>query len=431
VLNFFQCDQGQPLCSRCIRLQIPCIGSGLRRFTFKDETSLVKANHRDGSKTPSSSSSSPPAISRSPVNETAIMTGKLISALQIADFRYDPTCYGYFLHKIPQRLGVNPALDASVNAITAAHVSLYTRERSPDMYTKYGQALSKLRLCLTNPSFSESPETLCAIYLLTICEHWLAVQNPFNAHSEAMIHVLKVASRQHWHIGFEAEMAITLTFNVLLESIANPKIAIDQWFWKLVELYSYKDRSLSLQSLSMENLAKYGKFIHDPDHHIASIKTTYECLKEEGFMLFEKNNAIISSKDPAVLSVSRAIMVGYGVILLLSMVLNRMLSIFDPLDQVLIVQGNSFREQAILLSQQMQHMRPLGAAFIPLCLIATWASATDPDVQDRATAILADYQTDFESVKWLATGDWLKNSFDNFEIRLALNMDPALDPLFV
>jgi hypothetical protein len=429
LLNYFQCDQGQPSCSRCIRLQISCIGSGVRRFTFKDETSLVMATHKDGSNTSSSCSLSPPSISRSPVGQTAIMTSKLVSTLQIEDFRYDPTCYGFFLHKIPQRIGVNPALDASVNAIIASHAALYTRERSPDMFSKYGQALSTLRTCLTDPALAETPETLCAIYLLTVCEHWLAIKNPHNAHSEAMVHVLKVASRQHWHKGFEAEMVNTLSAALLLQSIANPKIILDEWFWKLIDLYSNKNPTSALQSLTMENLAKYNKFIREPENHIEAIKAAYQCLQEESLVMTAKNDAIVSSHDPAVLSVSRSIMVCHGIILCLAIVLNRILSILDPADQILIDQGSAYRDQAILLSQQVQHMRPLGAAFVPLCLVACWASTTDPEFRSRVAAILNDYESDFDSDQWMNTSAWLEKRFDDFNLRLATIIDPCLDAL--
>ena len=39
-----QCDQQKPACSRCTRLEIPCVGSGERKYVFKP-VSFTKLKH--------------------------------------------------------------------------------------------------------------------------------------------------------------------------------------------------------------------------------------------------------------------------------------------------------------------------------------------------------------------------------------------------
>jgi hypothetical protein len=116
------------------------------------------------------------ALPRSPSNETTIIASAFIFTLEVTDLRYDLTCYGPFLKDIPKRLGSNDALDASVNVLTSAFSSLYTRQQSLQTLSRYVNALKALRICLSDPSQAWTANTLCAIYLLLICQ----VRTTFN-----------------------------------------------------------------------------------------------------------------------------------------------------------------------------------------------------------------------------------------------------------
>jgi hypothetical protein len=88
----------------------------------------------------------------------------------VTDVRYDLSCYGGFLNQIPARLGRNPALDASVGALTTAFPALYTQRLLPDAISRYIDALRALRICLQDPATAKSLDTLCAIYLILVCQ---------------------------------------------------------------------------------------------------------------------------------------------------------------------------------------------------------------------------------------------------------------------
>lgn len=105
-----------------------------------------------------------------PTNPAARTSGSLVSRLSVIDPRFSLACYGSFLDEIPRRLGNNAALDASVDALTCSFANLATKQSSPQSITKYGNALSALRLCLNDPVKSKTPETLCAIYFVLISE---------------------------------------------------------------------------------------------------------------------------------------------------------------------------------------------------------------------------------------------------------------------
>lgn len=103
-------------------------------------------------------------------SDTTLVVSGLIPMLEVTDLRYDLTYYGGFLKDIPRRLGTNGALDASVSALASAFPSLHTHQRSPEMLDKYVQALKTLRVYLSDPAKAYTSNTLCAIYLIEICQ---------------------------------------------------------------------------------------------------------------------------------------------------------------------------------------------------------------------------------------------------------------------
>lgn len=108
--------------------------------------------------------------SRPPSNTTSLVAGGFISALRVSDIRFELSVYGDFFNDIPRRLGVNEALDASVAAMSTAFETIQTRQRPAEVYAQYGKALRALRISLNDSTKAESPETLCAIWLILICQ---------------------------------------------------------------------------------------------------------------------------------------------------------------------------------------------------------------------------------------------------------------------
>jgi hypothetical protein len=182
-----KCDKAQPRCARCERLDIPCVNVGKQRYKFKIQTlqrgssssSTPQIVDTDGETSTSSSSQksvSPflfqQALVKVPSNKTTTVTHTLVSRLEITDLRYDITCYGDFLRHIPARLGRNEALDASADALATTFSTLHMPQgyQTIDALTKYGRAINSLRLCLDNPVKARMPETMCAVYLIMICQ---------------------------------------------------------------------------------------------------------------------------------------------------------------------------------------------------------------------------------------------------------------------
>jgi hypothetical protein len=99
------------------------------------------------------------------------MMNDFIQKLQVRDPRYDICwAYGGLFNEIPKRLGTNAALDASVSAMIAAISGLGNNHKSPELFARYGYALKSLKTCLEDPVAVQSSSTLCAIYVIWICQ---------------------------------------------------------------------------------------------------------------------------------------------------------------------------------------------------------------------------------------------------------------------
>ena len=141
-----------------------------------------------------------------------------VSALQVTDLRYDLGTYGAFLRDIPRRLGNSQALDAAVNAITSAFPLLHTHEYPRHVWVRYNRSLSALRTCLEDPTQAQTSNTLCAIYLIVICQGWLGLYHQSPTHGEAMAYIIRVAAPRAWQSSFDADLATTVCFPVVRET---------------------------------------------------------------------------------------------------------------------------------------------------------------------------------------------------------------------
>lgn len=113
-------------------------------------------------------------VNARPSSELTVLTSALINAIRPAtNLRFNLAwTYGDIFQDLPKRLGRNKALDASISALVNAHSDFCMRRRelSPQTLRAHGEALSTVRVCLDDPSIACQPETLCAVYVLLICQ---------------------------------------------------------------------------------------------------------------------------------------------------------------------------------------------------------------------------------------------------------------------
>lgn len=163
-------------------------------------------------------------MSRSPSNEVGFLLSELVNKLEVKDIRFDLCwAYGNLLKEIPPRLGLNSALDASVVALTTACSDLSARRKPHAALIKYGSALNALRGVLNDPFLAQAPETLCAIYIIWICQSWLGEEITSNiGHGAGIVQILATAPYRNSQDPFEKQLLATIAAPVVSEEVLPP-----------------------------------------------------------------------------------------------------------------------------------------------------------------------------------------------------------------
>ncbi|KAJ5287482.1 hypothetical protein N7478_003168 [Penicillium angulare] len=299
-----KCDETQPSCSRCIRLNLQCVGSGKQRYKFQEEKRCKSSMQPDAkavkrsSQSPSTSSlssntsqspsSSPGAITnasefvfkiviptkpekmqiRLPPESPVLNPSNALSPLAIrfihtisrtTHFRYNLWwTFGTFLEDVPRRLGTNEALDRSIEALTAAHSGFCGIERNGatvEALTKYSQALRTLRVYLDDGVHSQSSNTLCAVMVLLVCQAFLGqTSQAWSGHAEGAVLILKARKKYAPRDMFEKKLFLSLRGTVLFEGLLNDRINLTPTEWD--ELVRNEFDANTPEGRILQNLAK-------------------------------------------------------------------------------------------------------------------------------------------------------------------------------
>ncbi|KAL7946766.1 hypothetical protein V8C42DRAFT_318742 [Trichoderma barbatum] len=432
-----KCDMASPACSRCSRLNIPCVGCGQLRYKFKDQTDLQI--ERSSKKTRSRASpqsragtgsggESPSSITSLVSNRDSARSGAFVSLLDINDPSYDLSCYGGWFKDLPRRLGTNEALDAAVEAMVGFYPHLRRHEQSSlsrGSLFKYVNALQALRTCLNDPQKANKPETLCAVYVIMICQGWTGRDSDQKiSHGEGLAHLLDAAGSKQYPDPFEKSILDTLYVPVIIEAIFNPKIRLSPWFSKLRRRAFGPTAPLSssaknMLSLELRNLVHLPDLIRDPAMHKYDIAIAYDRMRVEIPLLkggLELADALASeTPTSATAKIRIQYQVSLGLLMGCALVFNGYLRAFGEDDGNMIEEANAMANDAIKLAHDASPYRPLGASFIPLCLIPGWAASDDVEIQQRVIEALEIYQDDFSPLtgrSWYIMAYWLRGEMD-------------------
>ncbi|KAF4471840.1 hypothetical protein FALBO_1242 [Fusarium albosuccineum] len=383
-----KCDQLKPSCSRCARLNVPCIGAGQQKYKFKSvsfqEESAVVKTPKEPVKTVGLVVPFPPVttIPPEPSNVSTVIASKFVAALEVTDLRYSLSCYGNVLEHIPQRLGQSEALDASVKALVTAFPYHYTRQLPPDALSNYIDALTALRLCIGGEDNRLAPETLSAIYIIMICQGWIGRSDDYvRSHGEILAHLASSANVQNWRDTFELRLLETLFVPLILEAMVNPAVVMESWFMLVDSCIPRascgRSEGFRVPSLEAQQLVRMPIFLYKPMQFVDDIKSTYHYLRIDQPRvrqhLSELNHDVVSSSEEmraSHMKLFHKYQVVYGVLLTVGAGLNSLLRTLYPHDHTLIDQAVTFTNELVFLAQHASQYRPLGASYIPPCLAA-------------------------------------------------------------
>ncbi|KAJ5232094.1 hypothetical protein N7468_005050 [Penicillium chermesinum] len=413
-----KCDELQP-CSRCQRLQIPCEGSGQQRYKFQHADSSQPVQPRSRRRRSAVAVPGPKIAQQLP---TDALLSCFISTLQIHDVRYAITYYGLFLHDLPRRLGQSAALDASVKSLVTSYPyfhKVHGRDFPQEVLVDYGRSLRVLRETLSDPRACHSPDTLCAIYLISVCQSWMG--NSSINHGEAIAHLLRNINVKECTGKFERE---------LIAILAVPLDGIDLLGRRGITpgtsptvLSSKGPRS----SMSLISISMLPEFMRNPDAHLPAITSLYFQLREDAqktrSFLDQLAAEKVTTSSPLVPGPRARYQTAYVMMASLALVANALMRIFDPGNAMLMNEAAYFCDAIVDEAHLASCYRPLGSAYAALCLVVALSTADDPQRIARIESILGDYQSDFRDVRWGGRAAWLRQLFTEHRMRVALGRD--------
>ncbi|KAJ6171760.1 hypothetical protein N7470_000827 [Penicillium chermesinum] len=407
-----KCDELQP-CSRCQRLQIPCEGSGQQRYKFQHADSSQPVQPRSRRRRSAVAVPGPKIAQQLP---TDALLSCFISTLQIHDVRYAITYYGLFLHDLPRRLGQSAALDASVKSLVTSYPyfhKVHGRDFPQEVLVDYGRSLRVLRETLSDPRACHSPDTLCAIYLISVCQSWMG--NSSINHGEAIAHLLRNINVKECTGKFERELIAILAVPLILEGISNPRIRMESTFW---------GRRGITPGTSPTVLSSKGPPVIDvPDINLHAPRVHAQPrrppTRDYQFLAAEK----VTTSSPLVPGPRARYQTAYVMMASLALVANALMRIFDPGNAMLMNEAAYFCDAIVDEAHLASCYRPLGSAYAALCLVVALSTADDPQRIARIESILGDYQSDFRDVRWGGRAAWLRQLFTEHRMRVALGRD--------
>ena len=172
-----------------------------------------------------------------------------------------------------------------------------------------------------------------------------------------------------------------------------------------------KAAGLPNRSLDLANLFRIPDFVRDPVTHFEDIQSVYKGLQIDCTVVrtaIMTLSEMVASGEMINVKVLTLNSVAYGMLMTMAMVLNAILRSFDRSDVLLHSESEEFCDEALDLSKRVSQYRPLGSSYMPLALACAWAVTEDEVKRDALGDMMMEYQTDFESGRWLESAICLR-----------------------
>ncbi|KAJ6095721.1 transcriptional regulator family: Fungal Specific TF [Penicillium sp. IBT 16267x] len=338
------------------------------------------------------------------------------------DLRYNLWwTFGVYLEDIPRRLGTNEALDRSIEALTAAHAGfcgVMRQGATVEALTSYSQALKTLRIYLNDRVHAQSSNTLCAVMVLLICQLFLGqTTRCWSGHAEGAAQILKARKQCKPRDLFEKKLFLSLRGSVLFEGLFNDRINLTQKEWNNLVTSEFDEntpegrllgclaRGPDMMRRGRQALQAGTDFTLVHAEILTSYQTCHENLLELKIRAVEND---ISSLDMTSFSKSAEKSVrdffyahyqrSYGIGLVVTLFFNCMLGALvmnDGEDDTVSSDATELVEEVLALAERSVIYRPVGAAYLLICLAAAWAATSDPVLKAKVMVALNDYRGDF------------------------------------
>ncbi|KAL2826428.1 hypothetical protein BDW59DRAFT_145166 [Aspergillus cavernicola] len=413
-----KCDEAKPVCTRCARRGVECVGAGEKRYKFMEEcptTLPKKRSSKQHVKPAADRKNDLPLITFTPRNNADLLGRALLAASNPGvDIRYSLSwTYGGYLLLVPRRLGINEGLDATVDALVTTHAEFSSRKDvTITSLKKYSRALNAVRKCLDNPLKAGTSETLCAVSLLLLVQHMLGpMQQTWTGHAEGAAKILKARKNCAPRDAFETILLLALRGPVLFEGIFNPNIDLSPQEWKELvdnELDAGNPEGDMLHALSqIPDLLRRTRNNCDGLPGLLSLqaemkgyydKTRGVCDQFASELIAAEtpgNEGAFNpyGMPPVMLHAHCQRM--YGIAITLALIMNYTLVAMRTNDPSLAPDATYLALEMLSLAENAIIYRPFGACYVPLGLQAAWAAVNNQPMRALIEVWIADYQQDF------------------------------------
>ncbi|KAL4817063.1 hypothetical protein BDW67DRAFT_184138 [Aspergillus spinulosporus] len=410
-----KCDEAKPVCTRCARRRIECVGAGEKRYKFMEEDPAVARKRvLTRQDAPEIRNKVVRGIAVNPINSAALLGQRLVAAIKPqTDLRYNLAwAFGGYLVRIPQRLGVNEALDAAVDALVTAHQTFAAcKEITVGSLTKYSRALSALRRCLDNPLTAGTSETLCAVSVLLLVQHLLGPSDlRWTGHAEGAARILKARRSCAPRDDFERVLLLSLRGPVLFEGLFNPRIDLTPTEW--TELVQNELDAGTPEGEMLLNLSRVRDIlgrVKTNEHGLAGLLI----LQAEMRSLYTKTRKIcdmfrielhkiedpVQDNPPNPLGLPPTLFHAltqrfYGLAITIALYMNYALAVITR-DPDVSTNANYLALDMITIAENAIQYRPFGAGYVTVGLIAALMTVKDPGLRALLQAWFDDYREDF------------------------------------
>lgn len=172
-------------------------------------------------------------------------------------------------------------------------------------------------------------------------------------------------------------------------------------------------------------MIRFSEYSRDPFSHISEMKEMYEKMEaqrpvfQQQLSRFEDGGVgVIPGIDIQRNGLAKTHLyyqVSLSLVLASSLLLNGLIRAVESDDIDMVEDAKMLCDEVVKVAEGAAIYRPLGASFVPMCLVPAWAANDDPVYKSKVLRVLNEYKDDFSpatATGWYVMCHWLKGEYD-------------------
>lgn len=178
---------------------------------------------------------------------------------------------------------------------------------------------------------------------------------------------------------FELKSLDTSLVALFLEALIDPSIGLEHYVIFITSqshqnTYN-QDQGFQIRTFQLQRLIRIPRFLHEPLRYVDEIKITYQELRGD-YSRIQCHLESLNEQEPLPEdlhnrpNLNHKLQVTEAIFLTAVLALNSILRAMYPDDSVLLLEASTLVNELITLAKTAFQYRPLGASYIPPCLVA-------------------------------------------------------------